>query len=285
MNEDDIDTIVKVIEPKKEEQRRQKKTVKQAIEHIAKDIVVGHLITPHDKVSLSDRCNLRINKEQINQQENLERIFKLAYDSCNAEKAVEIDPDWLAHFMLIAKHIRNPSMQRLWSRILKQECTYPGSISLKTLDTLKSMTNKEAQVFHKASTLTCYFGIDKSKKLLTAIKIKHNYLPTLLPPTLKKINLGNFHLPYSDLLILIELGLILRSELESGEFACSTLLSFHYQNHSYRLSAQQKGISFTYYRLSPTGQEIAELLGSKAHEPFRESILELINSHFIVEHQ
>lgn len=284
MSEDGVGTTITVSESKAEDQNRQKKTVKQAIEHMAKNIVVGHLITPHDKTSRSERYELRINQEQLNQQENLEKIFKLAYDSSNTEKATEIDPDWLTHFMSIAKHIRNPSMQRLWGRILKQECSYPGSVSLKTLDTLRNMTNKEAQVFHKACTLTCHFGTDRTKKLLNSVKIKHKYLPTLLPAIIEKIHLGNFYFPYSDLLILIELGLILRRELESGEFSCSTCLPFHYQNHSYRLSAQQKGISFTYYRLSPTGQEIAELLGSKAHEPFRESILELINTYFIVEH-
>ena len=260
-------------------------TPKSIIYSIAEEQGVGYLINKEGPQTLAERYEARHKKEQYIQQENLEKIFKLTFDNTPSEKAKQIDPDWLNYFTTIAKTIRNHSMQQLWSRILKQEFLAPGSVSLKTLDTLRSMTHKEAQVFHKACTLSCFFGTDKSKKLLTALKAKHKFLPSLFAPTLNKLSLGNFSLPYSDLLILLELGLILKSELESGELTPGSPLPFNYQNHTYQLTPHQKGLSFTYYRLSPTGQEIAELLGSKTHEPFRETMLELLAPYFVIESQ
>ena len=258
---------------------------KSIITSIAEELGVGYLIIKEGPQTLAERYDARNKKELYIQQENLEKIFKLASENTPSDKAKQIDPDWLNYFTTIAQTIRNNSMQQLWSRILRQEFLAPGSVSLKTLDTLRSMTHKEAQVFHKACTLSCHFGNDKSKKLLTALKAKHKFLPSLFAPTLNKISLGNFSLPYSDLLILLELGLILKSELESGELASGSPLTFSYQNHTYQLTPHQKGLSFTYYRLSPTGQEIAELLGSKTHEPFRETILELLAPYFVIENQ
>ncbi|MGF1738679.1 TIGR03899 family protein [Photobacterium satsumensis] len=273
------------LEPQTTDKEKTKSYPPNIISTIAEELGVSYKITNDGPHTVSERCEGRYKKEQHFQQENLEKIFKLTFDTTPLEKAKNIDPDWLNYFTSIAKKIRNSSMQQLWSRILRQEFLSPGSVSLKTLDTLRNMTHKEAQVFHRACTLSCHFGNDKSKKLLTALKIKHKFLPSLFAPSLHAVSLGNFSLPYSDLLILLDLGLILKSELESGELASGIPLPFSYQNHTYQLTPHQRGLSFTYYRLSPTGQEIAELLGSKTHEPFRETILELLAPLFVIESQ
>lgn len=277
------DSTVLTATTEKEEPSSSKHGTQKVIAKIAGQHGIDYLIHPQEPHSLQERFDKRQQKEHLLEQENLERITKQAFDSGHSEKSGEPDPDWLSHFFSIAKRIRNPSMQRLWSRILKQECLLPGSISIKTLDTLRAMTHKEAQIFLRACTLTCYFGGDKSKKILTSLIIRHKLLPSLLAPATKKLTLGHFQLPYSDILILMELGLVLKTELESGEFAPQTPLTFSYQTHHYRLIPQQKGCSFTYYRLTPTGQELAELLGSKTHEPFRESLMEMMHSHFLIE--
>lgn len=276
-------TLPTTIDSSKQQKTKTKSSPPGIISTTAKELGVDYLISKEGLPTLKERHAQRLAQEQHTQQENLEKIFKLTFDSSQPDKIKNIDPDWLSHFMTIASNIRNNAMQHLWSRILKQEFTSPGAVSLKTLDTLRSMTHREAQVFHRACTLACHFGNDRSKKLLTALKAKHPLLPRLLAPKIHKINLGHFSLPYSDMLLLLELGLILKSELESGELAAGFVLPFSYQNHTYQITPNQKGLSFTYYRLSPTGQEIAELLGSKVHEPFRETILELLASYFIVE--
>ncbi|MCW8330276.1 TIGR03899 family protein [Photobacterium sp. SDRW27] len=259
------------------------KSCQARTKELASQYAIDHLISGDQEKDITERTLLRNKRETQRQQENLERIFKLAYDSSNDKTAGDPDPDWLYHFISIAKNIHGAAMQRLWSQILKQEVSTPGSTSLKALDTLKNMTNREAQTFHRACMLACHFGNDHNKKLLTSIKVRHGILSLLRSPSNDKLALGNYQLPYSNLLVLMDLGLLLRSELESGEITLESSLAFGYQGTHYLLKPVKKGITLTYYRLSPTGQEIAKLLGMKNHEPYKESLLELLSKHFIVE--
>lgn len=288
MNNTDKDTKTDTKTPtvptvKKEENINFTRSSQARTKELASYYAVSHLVSSDSDKDIAERTEYRQQKETQHEQENLERIFKLAYDSCSDERAGEPDPDWLYHFISIAKHIRGASMQKLWSRVLKQEIIIPGSTSLKALDTLKKMTQKEAQTFHRACMLTCHFGNDESKKLLTSIKVRHGALSLFRPPSSDKLALGSYQLPYSNLLVLMELGLLLRSELESGEINIESPLAFGYQDSRYLLIPTKKRVTLTYYRLSPVGQEIASLLGNKNHEPYRESLLELLAKHFIVE--
>lgn len=250
---------------------------------LASEYAIDHLITRDSEHDLLERARLREQNETKRQQENLEQIIKLAYDSCGDDKAGIPDPDWMHQFLSIAKHIRSAAMQKLWGRVLRQEIIAPGATSIHTLDTLKKMTQREAQTFHRACMLACHFGGDEHKKLLTGINPRQTALSLFRSRPADKLPLGGFQLPYSSLLVLMDLGLILRGELESGEIATDTPLAFGYQGYQYRLRTPKKGITFTYYRFSPTGQEIACLLGRKHHEPFKESLLEILAKHFVVE--
>ena len=58
-----------------------------------------------------------------------------------------IDPDWFARWRREAKVIRNKTLQHLWGRILVEEAKSPQSISYRTLDILKNLTQNEAQLF------------------------------------------------------------------------------------------------------------------------------------------
>ena len=276
------DTLTVKIE-NKEESSSYIRTSKARTKELATHYAISHLIASDQEKDLAVRTEQRRQREAQHQQENLERIFKLAYDSCNDETAGEPDPDWLHHYISIAKNIRGASMQKLWSRILKQEIISPGSTSLKALDTLRNMTQREAQAFHRACMLTCHFGNDHSRKLLTSIKVRPGILSMLRSASTDKLSLGNYQLPYSNLLVLIDLGLLLRSELESGEISIESSLAFGYQGSNYLLRPVKKGVALTYYRLSPTGQEIANLLGMKNHETYKGSLLELLSKYFIVE--
>lgn len=233
----------------------------------------------HDK-TLQERSENRRQNIRQRQQQNLERIFKLCYDSCSDETAGEPDPDWIHHFITIAQDIYSPSMQKLWSRILRQEIITPGSISLKAMITFQQMTQRDAQLFRRACLLACHFGQDSSKKLLTGLKYRSGFL--LKQPSIDRLNLGHYQLPYSHLLELMGLGLILNTELESGKLQNGTPLPFHYQGHDYQIQPAKNGLSLLYYRFSPVGQEIAQLLGNHRNEEYKIHLIELLNKHFIV---
>ena len=59
----------------------------------------------------------------------------------------EPDPDWTARFFDCVQDVSSEHMQKLWARVLSGEVESPGRTSLRTLDTLKNMTRRDAELF------------------------------------------------------------------------------------------------------------------------------------------
>ena len=68
----------------------------------------------------------------------------------------EPDPDWTARFFNDVQDVSSEEMQKLWARVLAGEVDSPGRTSLRTLDTLRNMTKKDAEIFRDI----CDFVID-----------------------------------------------------------------------------------------------------------------------------
>lgn len=68
----------------------------------------------------------------------------------------EPDPDWTARFFDGVQDVSSEDMRTLWARVLSGEVEGPGRTSLRTLDVLKNMTLRDAQIFKDV----CNFVID-----------------------------------------------------------------------------------------------------------------------------
>ena len=64
-------------------------------------------------------------------------------------------------------------MQQIWSSILAGEVESPGRTSLRTLDILKNMTKKDAELFNEAMKykIQDFIFLDKNKKLISYGKL------------------------------------------------------------------------------------------------------------------
>lgn len=110
---------------------------------------------------------------------SVEEIGRLAYNSKDIEKRrhinlgtilknalqrflpkntsgiiAKIDPDWWARFIDYAKDVSDDEMRLIWSRILSGELDKPNSISVMTLETLRNMSKRDAETFHKLANFT-----------------------------------------------------------------------------------------------------------------------------------
>jgi uncharacterized repeat protein (TIGR03899 family) len=229
-----------------------------------------------------ERAHLREQRRQEQRQKNLEQILKLAHSSCRDETAGEPDQDWLYRFFDMAQDIHNSSMQKLWAQVMKREVTNPGSTSMKALKVLKDMSPREAQTLQRAATLACSFGGDTSRKLLIGYKAHGGMFSFGKRDTTSNLNMGSFQLPYSSLLVLIELGLLHSTELESGEIGIETPLMLNYQGKNLSLQVNTKGVRLLYYRFTPTGNELCKLLGNKPNNQYYDQMLSLLNHKFSV---
>ena len=114
----------------------------------------------------------RICQELINQR-NIEAVIDNAYSELEDEPAVTeepVDTDWIARLFSIIKDISNEEMQYVWGKILAGEIKQPGSFSLRTLDAIRNMSQKEAEIFQKISPYILregdkYFLLSDSKIL------------------------------------------------------------------------------------------------------------------------
>lgn len=237
---------------------------------------------PPQKTPL-DRALFRERQRKEQRQKNLEQILKLAHVSCKDETAGDPDQDWLHRFFDMAQDIHNSSMQRLWAQVLKREVTNPGSTSLKALQVLQDMTPKEAQILQRASSLACSFGSDNSRKLLVGVRASNGIFSLGKRNITFTINMGSFQLPYSSLLVLIELGLLHATELESGEIELEPALLLIYQGKNLSLQAMGKGVRLLYYRFSPTGNELCKLLGNKPNMQYYDQMVAVLSQKFIVQ--
>ncbi|WP_325890942.1 TIGR03899 family protein [Grimontia sp. NTOU-MAR1] len=236
----------------------------------------------HD--TLTSRAAFRQLEIKQKQQENLEQVIKTCNDLCRDETASSPDPDWLYRFFEMAKNIYGAGMQNLWARILKQEIIKPGSTSLKALSLLETMTQREAQALQRACALACTFGSDSSNKLITGFRKPEEGMKRYFKPDIaERLALGNFKLPFTDLMLLMDLGLILRTELESGLLEPPASFPLFGQNKTFMLTPLKKGIRIYYYRFSPTGNELAKLVGQKAHPEYIDALMVLLSKAFKVE--
>ena len=253
----------------------------QRIESIAQTHGIDSKLHIVEHKSLPERLTFRQQKQLECQQANLEQIVQLSHSFCDDKTAGSPEPDWLYRFFELAKDIHGEGMQNLWARILKQEIIKPGSTSLKALSILKTMTHREAQTLQRACGLTCSFGNDKSNKLITGFRQPEKGFKRYFKPDItEQLPLGQYKLSFTDLLLLMDLGLILRTDLESGPLQINQPLSLRGQNNTLQLIAYTNGTRLCYYRFSPTGNELAKLVGKKSYPEYFDSLIALLSRAF-----
>lgn len=155
----------------------------------------------------------RMAYQEAKRQENIVSITQYAAEDFDAnEEMVSERPEsnWTARFFRIAEDISTEEMQALWGKMLAGEVKRPGSYSLRTLDVLKNISQKEAETFVRVARLAFYSG-DKV------------FVPN---PDQEKYLKENFDISFLDLLLLREIGLSLRQVILS--------LAFHQQKKTIR---------------------------------------------------
>lgn len=145
-------------------------------------------------LNLLDNIQNRIIHQETLKQNNIDNVIEIAAIQLSQEHQVseeKVESDWTTRFFNIAEDISNAEMQNLWGRILAGETKKPNSFSLRTLEALKSLTKKEAEIFTKFAKLR--------------LKVSNTYFI----PLNDKIRLEKeFDITYSQILLLTELGLI-----------------------------------------------------------------------------
>ncbi|MFG0835350.1 TIGR03899 family protein [Aeromonas bivalvium] len=247
---------------------------------LARSRGIDGMLTRNSDSTFEQRASFRQLADQAARQRNLEAIMVMASRHCEETAAGgEMDSDWLTRFLQLAEDISMVPMQQLWGRIFAIEVATPGRFSIRSLATLKEMTQREAQLFQRLCALSCHYAGSDELRLLLGL---HKGASLLTRARVTRLALGKYRLPYNALLQLFELGLLHRGELESGPLPADGV-ELAFGNQQWRLHRKQSNVTLLYYRLTPVGNELAQLLTEAPLEEYLQDLKTLISAHLQIE--
>jgi len=144
--------------------------------------------------SLEERTQDRISFQEAKKQLNIENVTSFAAEELRNEQPITdepLDEDWTTRFFRIAEEVSNEEMQALWGKILAGEIKQPKSYSLRTLELIRNLSKKEADLFVKVATFA----------------ITSNNASFIFKGNDKELS-EEFNVTYSETAQLIEIGLI-----------------------------------------------------------------------------
>ncbi|USD37001.1 MULTISPECIES: TIGR03899 family protein [Ferrimonas] len=231
--------------------------------------------------SLALRTEKRLQDWHEQRQANLENVLRQAIPLAGSTVSnKELDPDWQFQFCQMAEQIHNDKMQKLWAQILATELSLPGSFSLRTLDTLKSMTQREAMQFARTVSLSTQIGQDPSRKVITGYRREAGF-GGFSSAKQEGLNLSGQGLPYSAILTLRDLGLLFATELETGPLAAKQTLLLRCQGHNMRFTPKSGRLRLRYYRFTQVGDELGQLITDAANEEYCQALTKLLLDDFV----
>ncbi|KFZ39096.1 hypothetical protein HR45_01475 [Shewanella mangrovi] len=230
-----------------------------------------------------DRAHMRQRKQLEQYQRNLEAIYAmtLSYTPSDVTGA-ELDADWIHQFFAMAETIHNHTMQDLWARILASEIVQPGNFSLRTLETLTKLTLKEAHILEKALGMAARLNHESRLKLISGYRLSGGIGHYFRKQSHVNLGLSNFGMPYSNLLTLVDAGLLHRGEFETGLLAPKSAVELHFPHSTITLKPKSGHLLFNYYRLSPVGEELAALVAPKIDDAYLSAMRALFAKDFSI---
>ena len=163
----------------------------QAQANSQKQLIIKEAEGSAEALGILDRAGKRFALEQYSRQINLENIIvKTRNHLSNVETVSDksVDTDWSSKFINVAQCISNEDLQNILASILANEIIAPGNISMRTLEIVKNLSKADLELFSKLVLLSD----DGTRVFVSQDNTNH----------------GFFDFSYSDLLSLIEIGLI-----------------------------------------------------------------------------
>lgn len=193
-------------------------------------------------------------KRLFNENENIKKIADFAYNELDNDMTdinEEIDEDWKNDFFDKSRKIYNEDLQFIFGKILAGEINQPGTHSKRLLNTLSTLSQKEAIIFNKISKYV--FRDSKGAFIIS-----------------KKEILDTFDIKLEDIIILEEAGLI-----NSNPLVISGINLYQYKNYLINFFDQQPKLDI--YFLTNSGKELEKIINQEISIDYLLKIKNLYN--------
>ncbi|WJG09929.1 TIGR03899 family protein [Aliiglaciecola sp. LCG003] len=244
-------------------------------------------IFPTTGLAMDQDTNKKVSRHQYvkaqRKLKNLENVLSLAMNySLEHSSRDDLDPDWFFSFIDMAEDINAPAMQELWGKIFAVEIGQPGTFSLKTLQTLKNLTHKDAKILKIAVSLASRKRDEHGLRVLFGYNVKPSILSLFRLPPNHQLNLASYGLTYPDLLSLIDLGLIYNSEIETSELSINTRSQYRCSGEALHIAPKRRGLSLQYYKFTSIGAELSKLIHGKSKTSYLDDLKKMLSTDFEV---
>ena len=217
-----------------------------------------------DVQNLILRTEQRLLQDEMKKQQNMDAIVANAAEELQGKGKVSetpVDEDWSTRFRNIAKDVSSEEMQFIWGKVLASEVENPGSFSLRTLETIRNLSKKEAATFQKIIPFIirmnreCFFASDKDI-------------------------MEKYGIAYADIMVLDECGLVELSGvsynpmIKEGEFR--ELVTDERVAIIRGTSDTSVKVTFYAYALTNAGRELYRILAHSSNNDYFMDICEYI---------
>ncbi|MCO6355468.1 TIGR03899 family protein [Pseudoalteromonas shioyasakiensis] len=238
------------------------------------------------QASLLERAQTRQEIQFIKRQENIETIMAMAMAFCpDVTGQQQPDFDWIERFISLCEDTANSSMQKLWAKILAGETVSPGTFSIKSLQTLKHMTQREADALQRCTSLCGFNEKDNSHLILLGFYKKPSLFDLLRKGNKVSFNLGKTPVSFPDILTLMDINLLYRKEIESAVLKAGQELVLSFMNQRLVLKAKSNDLVLSYYKFTQTGDELRKLIASPINKAYKQILSTSLEDEFEVSWQ
>jgi len=256
----------------------------QCLLKLAKKFAIdGTLIPIESQIPIEDRTNKRLKLENLRKQQNIEIIIRKSLSYCaNSDTKQKSDNDWFSRYIALAEGVSNPTMQDLWAKILAGELEKAGSFSYKALKVFRDMSIYDAKILAKASALALKDASKKNIRLVSGVYQKPGLLNFFSSNRQQFINLSHYGLNHADLLALAENHLLYLQESETTAMDKNDTINFTYNGSSLQINANKTNVVLQFYKLTPIGAELAQLISDKPNTEFFNHLKNQLGQHFTI---
>lgn len=191
-----------------------------------------------DKLAITSNYK-KILREYENQNDIVNKALELLNKPVNEYRIDSIDNTWIMNFMDYIKNICDEELKIIWSKVLAGELEKPGKYSLRTLEEVKKISKKDAELFSKLAGF-----IMKSES--TYFILNDNEI------------LEEYGISYEDIILLDEIGFI-KDDAKTINYV-SNQGKIIYNDLFVFIVGKNEKLSLNIYKLTEVGEEVFSLL-------------------------
>lgn len=205
-------------------------------------------------------------RKQINLESVLSGAFNYVGDSVSEEA---VDPDWLQELIRYAEEANSAHMQELWSKVLAGETEQPGSYSLRSMEVLKNISRKEAELFSDFCQFSSNFKDGDYRFIVSGF-----YKPySIKPATEAKIDLNKYRIDFRTLTVLDNVGLLHRDDISYPRKELDPFVLV-VSGKTIEMTPKKEDSRLLGYNFTQAGSELFKLTNKEPNEEYIAEFLE-----------